>query len=56
MRTQSTLMQLRANPVEWRRRGLTPPDAIQAMVEERLAQPGHAQLVGDPSYQDFFRV
>ncbi|MEV7932692.1 hypothetical protein [Curtobacterium sp. ER1/6] len=55
MRTQSTLMQLRANPMEWRRRGLTPPDALQAMVEERLAQPGHSPIVGDPSYQDFFR-
>ncbi|MGN8051072.1 hypothetical protein ACTJKO_15435 [Curtobacterium sp. 22159] len=55
MQTHSTLKQLRANPMEWRRRGLTPPDVIQSMVEERLAEPGHAQPVGDPSYQDFFR-
>ncbi|MBF4595783.1 MULTISPECIES: hypothetical protein [Curtobacterium] len=52
---QSTLNQLRSNPVEWRRRGLTPPDVIQAMIEQRLAEPGHSQPVGDPSYQDFFR-
>ncbi|MGN7190393.1 MULTISPECIES: hypothetical protein [unclassified Curtobacterium] len=56
MRTQNSLMQLRANPMEWRRRGLTPPDVIQAMIEERLAEPGHSQPVGDPSYQDFFRI
>jgi hypothetical protein len=52
---QNTLNQLRSNPVEWRRRGLTPPDVIQAMIEQRLAEPGHAQPLGDPSYQDFFR-
>ncbi|MCA5922292.1 MULTISPECIES: hypothetical protein [Curtobacterium] len=52
---QNTLKQLRSNPVEWRRRGLTPPDVIQAMIEQRLAEPGHSQPVGDPSYQDFFR-
>lgn len=55
MRTQSDITQLRANPLEWRRRGLTPPDVIQAMVEERLREPGHSQPVGDPSYSDFFR-
>jgi hypothetical protein len=54
MRT-NTLVQLRQNPMEWRRRGLTPPDVIRAMVEERLAEPGHTQPVGDPSYADFFR-
>ncbi len=52
---QNTLNQLRSNPVEWRRRGLTPPDVIQAMIEQRLAEPGHSQPVGDPSYQYFFR-
>ena len=52
---QNTLNQLRSNQVEWRRRGLTPPDVIQAMIEQRLAEPGHSQPVGDPSYQDFFR-
>ncbi|WP_175470107.1 hypothetical protein [Curtobacterium sp. MCBA15_001] len=55
MRTQNDLHQLRSNPMEWRRRGLTPPDVIQAMVEQRLAEPGHSPLVGDPSYADFFR-
>ncbi|ROP65066.1 hypothetical protein EDF24_1126 [Curtobacterium sp. PhB130] len=52
---QNTLTQLRQNPAEWRRRGLTPPDVIQAMVERRLAEPGHHAPVGDPSYADFFR-
>jgi hypothetical protein len=55
MRTNS-LAQLRQNPMEWRRRGLTPPDVIRAMVEERLSEPGHTQPVGDPSYSDFFRI
>jgi hypothetical protein len=55
MRTQNDITQLRANPLEWRRRGLTPPDAIQAMVEERLREPGHSPVVGDPAYADFFR-
>jgi hypothetical protein len=55
MTNASSISKLRANPVEWRRRGLTPPDVIQAMVEARLAEPGHNQPVGDPSYADFFR-
>jgi hypothetical protein len=54
MRTNN-LVQLRQNPMEWRRRGLTPPDVIRAMVEERLAEPGHTQSFTDPSYADFFR-
>jgi hypothetical protein len=48
--TGATLRRLRADPAEWRRRGLTPPDAITAMVEERLGSPL------DPSYADFFRM
>ncbi|MBT2502701.1 hypothetical protein [Curtobacterium sp. ISL-83] len=56
MPIKTTLMQLRSDPAEWLRRGLTPPDVIQAMVEERLAIPGLAQPVGDPSYADFFLV
>jgi hypothetical protein len=56
MRTQNSLVQLRQNPMEWRRRGLTPPDVIQSMIEQRLAEPGHNQPVGDPSYADFFRI
>ncbi|MEN0101624.1 hypothetical protein ACO0E1_05415 [Curtobacterium sp. RRHDQ66] len=52
---QNTLSQLRQNPVEWRRRGLTPPDVIQAMVNERLAEPGHNAPMTNPSYADFFR-
>jgi hypothetical protein len=45
---RATLKQLRENPVEWRRRGLTPPSVIEAMVAERLGSPV------DPSYADFF--
>jgi hypothetical protein len=56
MAQKNPLVQLRQNPLEWRRRGLTPPDVIQAMIEERLAEPGHNQPVGDPSYADFFRI
>jgi hypothetical protein len=55
MTNARTIAQLRQNPIEWRRRGLTPPDVIQAMVQERLAEPGLNQPVGDPSYADFFR-
>ena len=55
MASKNPLMQLRQDPLEWRRRGLTQPDVIRAMIEERLAQPGHNQPVGDPSYADFFQ-
>lgn len=51
MLDRQTLAQLRQNPMEWRRRGLTPPDALQQMVETRLAQGMHP---ADPSYADFF--
>jgi hypothetical protein len=47
---RETLASLRKNPMEWRRRGLTPPDALRAMVEERIHDGGKA----DPSYADFF--
>ena len=51
MLDQSTLEQLRSNPVEWRRRGLTPPADLDEIVQARLsAHMGHA----DPSYADFF--
>jgi hypothetical protein len=52
MLDRQTLETLRLDPTEWRRRGLTPPDAIAAMVEERL-NAGHAGV--DPSYADFFQ-
>ncbi|MFZ7086718.1 hypothetical protein [Curtobacterium sp. RRHDQ10] len=46
---------LRRSASEWRRRGLTPPDAIAAMVAERVGGMAHAPLTtGDPAYADFF--
>ncbi|MBF4605655.1 MULTISPECIES: hypothetical protein [Curtobacterium] len=51
MPDQTTLEQLRQSPVEWRRRGLTPPADLHEIVQARLsAHMGHA----DPSYADFF--
>lgn len=46
------LVQLRQDPREWRRRGLTPPAALDAMVRERVLGDGALPL--DPSYADFF--
>lgn len=46
---------LRRSSAEWRRRGLTPPDAIAAMVAARVAGPSDAAFIGgDPAYADFF--
>lgn len=46
---------LRRSSAEWRRRGLTPPDAIAAMVAERVAGSADGSSVGgDPAYADFF--
>lgn len=46
---------LRRSASEWRRRGLTPPDAIAAMVAERVgASAGGPLGSGDPVYADFF--
>lgn len=38
------------DPAEWQPRGLTPPDEIAAIVQERLA----TLPVADPTYADFF--
>jgi hypothetical protein len=46
------LVRLRQDPREWRRRGLTPPAALDAMVRERVL--GDGGLPVDPSYADFF--
>ena len=50
------LATLRQSPEEWRRRGLTPPDAIASMVSDRVKGGGLRLLpqVADPSYADFF--
>ncbi|MBT1680366.1 hypothetical protein [Curtobacterium aurantiacum] len=44
---------LRDRPGEWRRRGMTPPSELDAIVERRLA--GVVRGVPtDPTYADFF--
>ncbi|WIE83220.1 hypothetical protein [Curtobacterium sp. MCPF17_021] len=44
---------LRSEPVEWRRRGLTPPAELDAIIARRLA--GAVRGVpADPTYADFF--
>lgn len=47
---RTTLAQLRRNPAEWRRRGLTPPADIEAMVRSRI---DHG-VPAEPTYADFF--
>lgn len=51
---QQMLDTLRQHPVEWRRRGLTPPGEIEAMVAARIGEPALARVPSDPSYSDFF--
>ncbi|MBT2502208.1 hypothetical protein [Curtobacterium sp. ISL-83] len=48
-----TLDELRQFPGEWRRRGLMPPHALEAMVAARLAMHHHTGTP-DPTYADFF--
>lgn len=50
MRDHGSLEELRRDPAEWRRRGLTPPDDLAAIVRSRV---GHGS-VADPTYADFF--
>ncbi|WP_175477448.1 hypothetical protein [Curtobacterium sp. MCBA15_008] len=54
MRDTITLEMLRAHPTEWRRRGLTPPAELDAMVAARVANTPGSRLPVDPSYADFF--
>lgn len=54
MRDTITLEMLRAHPTEWRRRGLTPPAELDAMVAVRVANTPGSHLPIDPSYADFF--
>ncbi|MFZ7089331.1 hypothetical protein [Curtobacterium sp. RRHDQ10] len=48
------LAELRQDPIEWRRRGLIPPAALEAMVNERVGAVAH--VPAEPSYADFFAV
>ncbi|KQO61449.1 hypothetical protein [Curtobacterium sp. Leaf261] len=53
---QHDLQTLRRSASEWRRRGLTPPEAIEAMVTARINSGPfpHAGGAQDPAYADFF--
>jgi hypothetical protein len=53
---QLDLQTLRRSAAEWRRRGLTPPEAIEAMVTARINEGPfpHAGGGQDPAYADFF--
>ncbi|MDM7886541.1 hypothetical protein QUG92_15630 [Curtobacterium sp. RHCKG23] len=56
MSNHTVLEQLRRNPTEWHRRGMTSPTEIDQLVTERL---GHLYIsnslnAAEPSYADFF--
>lgn len=53
MSNHIVLEQLRRNPNEWHRRGMTSPTEIDQLVTERL---GHRYTLNtaEPSYADFF--
>ena len=53
MHDRKNLALLRQNPMEWRRHGLTPPAALQAMVDARVRSYDPAPST-EPSYADFF--
>lgn len=53
MHDRTTIAMLRQNPMEWRRRGLTPPAALQAMVDAKIRS-YDPQPAAEPSYADFF--
>ncbi|WP_439689798.1 hypothetical protein ACRQ4C_01480 [Curtobacterium sp. SP.BCp] len=55
MRDQHQLHQLRQNPTEWHRRGMTAPAEIDVLVANRL-QENYPTIAaaGEPSYADFF--
>lgn len=56
MRDTLSLDTLRQRPVEWRRRGLTPPSELNAIVAARLDGPGSTFVPAEPSYADFFVI
>lgn len=56
MSNHTVLEQLRLNPTEWHRRGMSAPTEIDQLVTERL---GHLYIsnslnTAEPSYADFF--
>jgi hypothetical protein len=56
MREPISLDVLRRHPVEWRRRGLTPPSELDALVAARIAGYERSAAPAEPAYADFFAV
>lgn len=54
MTDSQILAQLRRNPTQWHRRGMTAPVEIDQMIADRLGQPYFTQDAVEPSYADFF--
>jgi len=54
MLDRQALASLRQHPTEWRRRGLTPPDELAAIVAARLHEPMTQTYGREPAYADFF--
>lgn len=53
MLDRTTINHLRQYPTEWRRRGLTPPADLDAIVTARINQ-APPYPVREPAYADFF--
>lgn len=56
MREPISLDVLRRHPGEWRRRGLTPPSELDALVAARVAGYERSAAPAEPAYADFFTV
>ncbi|WP_439689805.1 hypothetical protein ACRQ4C_01515 [Curtobacterium sp. SP.BCp] len=56
MSMHDLLDQLRRNPTEWHRRGMSAPGDIDRIVTERLAHHyvSSTQPAAEPTYADFF--
>jgi hypothetical protein len=53
MTADGLLTILRTRPAEWRRRGMTPPAELEAIVAARVGD-SYGRVLTDPSYADFF--
>ncbi|KTR40377.1 hypothetical protein NS263_07895 [Curtobacterium oceanosedimentum] len=56
MSNRHTLAELRLNPTEWHRRGMSAPTDIDKLVSARLGYryTSDTQHTAEPSYADFF--
>jgi hypothetical protein len=52
MTARQTLSELRSQPIEWHRRGMSHPNEVELMVHHRLLD----NVPPEPSYGDFFRA